>query len=94
MVKKGTYVQIRATILQAGQRAAGIPEDTAASPLVMWVKGHLTQDSSLGEAASIITATGRVEHGILEEIEPITHLDYGQYIPEISQISKVVRLTF
>jgi len=78
-------------ILQAGERAAGIPEDTAATPLVMWVKGHLTQDSNLGEQAEIVTATGRIEQGILEEVEPVTRLDYGQYIPEIGQISSVVR---
>ena len=90
MVKKGTFVQIRANILEASERAAGIPEDTAATPLVMWLKGHLTEDSEAGEAAGIVTATGRVERGILEQVEPVTQLDYGQYIPEIAGIRSVL----
>ncbi|MCL2575810.1 MAG: 2-amino-4-oxopentanoate thiolase subunit OrtA [Defluviitaleaceae bacterium] len=86
MVKRGTYVQIKATILDIGERAVGIPEDTAATPLLMWCKGKLTRDSEIGHMAEIVTASGRIESGILEEVEPITKLDYGQYIPEMAQI--------
>jgi len=89
MIKKGTYVQIRAIILEAGgERASGIPEDTAGTPLVMWVKGHLLADTSIGCEAKIETATGRIESGILEEVEPMIALDYGRYIPELMQIAE------
>jgi len=91
MVKKGTYVQIRAVILKSGERAAGIPPDTAESPLVMWVKGHLMDDADIGEPAEVTTATGRVERGVLEKAEPVTTLDYGQFVPEIMEIGARVR---
>ena len=88
MIKKGTYVQIRATILESGERASGIPEDTAGTPLLMWVKGRLLTDATLGCQAEIETATGRIERGILEEVEPIIALDYGQFVPEIKEIAE------
>ena len=91
MVKKGTYVQIRAVILKSGERAAGIPDDTVESPLVMWVKGHLTEECAIGGPAVIMTATGRTEQGVLEEAEPVTSLDYGQFVPEIMEIGARVR---
>jgi hypothetical protein len=87
MVKKGTYVSIRQTILECGQRAAGIPEDTAKTPLLAWISGHLIQDAMLEAQASITTKTGRVEHGILEEIEPFTNVDYGGYVKELGQLN-------
>ena len=92
MVKKGTWVEIKSTILEVGQRASTVPEDTAKTPLNMWVKGYLVNDAKLGELTTITTATGRIESGILEAVEPVTRLDFGQHIPEIAQISKQVRM--
>jgi len=36
--KKGDWVQIRDTVLEAGERAPQVPADTAGLPLLMWVK--------------------------------------------------------
>ena len=91
MIKNGTWVSIRATILEAGSRAEGIPEDTAAVPLVMWVKGYLLEDCEIGGEAEVRTATGRVERGILEEAEPHTNVDYGAFVPEMLKIGADVR---
>ena len=91
MVKSGTWVSIRATILGASNRADGIPEDTAAVPLVMWVKGHLLADCAIGSKAQVRTATGRVESGILEEAEPYTNVDYGGFVPELLRIGADAR---
>ena len=91
MVKKDTWVSIRATILEAGSRAEGIPEDTAAVPLVMWVKGHLLADCVIGGEAEVRTATGRIERGILEEAEPYTNVDYGGFVPELLRIGEDAR---
>ena len=90
MVKAETYVEIRATILNIGERAAGIPDDTAAVPLVMWLKGHLMHDCILGETATVKTATERMETGILESVEPVTQLDYGQFVPELLEIRRLI----
>lgn len=91
MVKKGTWVSLRATILQAGHRASGIPDDTAATPLIMWVKGTLQHDCNIGDAAHVTTITGRSEEGILEEVQPTTHVDYGDFVPELLSIGAVAR---
>ena len=91
MVKKGTWVSIRKTILESSERAAGIPEDTAAVPLIMWVKGSLVSDANIGEQAAVCTRMGRMESGILEEANPNTSIDYGDFVPEILQIGDTAR---
>ena len=91
MVKKDTWVSIRATVLEAGSRAEGIPEDTANLPLVMWVKGYLLADCAIGGEAEVRTATGRIERGILEEAEPYTNVDYGGFVPELLRVGEDAR---
>jgi len=86
MVKEGTWVSIRKTILEPKDRATGIPEDTAATPLIMWVNGVLQEDAKVGDEVRVCTKMNRVEEGILEEVNPTTQVDYGNYVPEIVQI--------
>ena len=86
MVTKGTWVSVRKTILEPKDRAAGIPEDTAVTPLMMWVNGFLQEDAKVGDEVSVCTMMNRVEEGILEEVNPTTQVDYGSYVPEIVQI--------
>ncbi|MCL2573269.1 MAG: 2-amino-4-oxopentanoate thiolase subunit OrtA [Defluviitaleaceae bacterium] len=91
MIKKDAWVSICATILEAGSRADGIPSDTASMPLVMWVSGHLVEDCEIGGEATVRTVTGRIEHGILEQVEQYTNVDYGGYVPELHRISADAR---
>ena len=91
MVEKGTWVSIRKIILEPKDRAAGIPEDTAATPLMMWINGFLQEDAKVGEEVSVRTRMNRVEEGILEEVNPTTQVDYGDVVPEIAQIGKRAR---
>ena len=84
-------MSIRSTILNAGERAANIPEDTAAVPLEMWVKGFLTADCTIGGQAEVRTATGRTETGILEEVAPTTTVNYGNFVPEVLKIGQDAR---
>jgi len=91
LVKIGTWVSIRSTILKAGERADNIPDDTSAVPLDMWVKGFLTADAEIGGQAEVRTVTGRVESGILEEIEPTTTVNYGNFVPEVLRIGQDAR---
>jgi len=91
MVTKGTWVTIRKTILEPENRAAGIPEDTAATPLIMWVNGFLEQDAELEQAATVRTKMNRLEEGTLEAVNPILKIDYGAYVPEIARIGKDAR---
>ena len=91
MIKAETWVGICATILDAGSRADGIPADTAAVPLKMWVKGYLLADCEIGSEAEIRTATGRIERGVLEEVQPHSNVDYGAFVPEMLKIGADVK---
>ena len=91
MAKKGTWVCITKTLLGESQRAAGIPEDTAKTPLRMWVNGFLLEDAEIGSEAVIHTKMDRREKGTLESIEPTTRVDYGDFVPEVLGIGAQAR---
>jgi hypothetical protein len=85
-IKKGTFVRVKRVILEAGQRADRIPDETRIVPFVMWSKGFLQQDANLGEEVTVTTRTGRFESGILEEANPQYELDYGKFVPELLRV--------
>lgn len=91
MVKKGTWVCITKTLLTEAERAAGIPEDTAKTPLRMWVNGFLQEDAEIGSDAVILTKMNRRETGILESVQPTTRVDYGDFVPEVLPIGAQAR---
>ena len=91
MTTKNTWVQIRAAILAPEDRAPQVPDDTKATPLIMWVKGYLNNDCKIGEECEITTVTGRVVSGILEEAEPSYTHDFGRYVPELDIIRQAVK---
>ena len=91
MAKKGDYVRIRREIVPAGERDASVPADTAATPLVMWVKGYAQNDAHIGEECSVITRVGRAEYGTLIEETPCYELNFGVFVPEILKIDDQLR---
>lgn len=91
MIKEGTWVIIQRTILSPEERPENIPQDTRQTPLVMWVKGFLQQDAAIGETVTIKTKMNRLETGVLQEANPSTKVNYGNYIPEIIQIGMQAR---
>ncbi len=91
MIKKGEWVQIERTILKPGERAPQVPEDTQKVPLIMWIKGFLQDDASLGEAVKVRTRTGRIETGRLVSADPVYELNYGDFVPELLKINIQVR---
>ena len=48
---QGAWVEIHRCVLQAGERAPQVPEDTQRVPLEMRVKGFLVAPAAPGEAA-------------------------------------------
>ena len=86
MIKKGTFVRIEKTILQAEERTAKIPDDTKAVPFKMWTKGILQNDCELGEQATVITMSKRQDTGTLVEANPMYELNYGDFLPEMIEI--------
>ena len=91
MIKKGEWVRIHKIILQPGERAPQVPDDTKKVPLEMWTKGYLDADAEMGGEVSITTATGRKETGTLIEANPSYEHSFGKFIPELLAIDKQVR---
>ncbi|HKK95310.1 MAG TPA: 2-amino-4-oxopentanoate thiolase subunit OrtA [Anaerovoracaceae bacterium] len=91
MVKKGEWVRIKKVLLPVGQRAPQDPEDTKATPLVMWTKGFLKANGEIGDEVEVTTAVGRTETGELTEVNPYYTHNYGKFVPEIVEIDKRYR---
>jgi len=85
-VQKGTWVRIRRIVLDAAQRTGRIPDETKSVPFVTWSKGFLQQDANFDDEVTVITRTGRLETGVLEETHPQYELNYGNFVPELMYI--------
>lgn len=94
MATKGDWVLVKTTILSPGERAPQVPADTAKTPLVQWVKGHLLADAALGETVQVKTRTGRVVNGELLETNPSYHHSFGDFIPELQQAQDSIKAAF
>jgi hypothetical protein len=91
MVKKNSWVRIHSILLQPGERAPQIPEDTKKVPLEMWVKGWLEEDAAIGGKAAVRTLTGRRETGTLLEENPSYRHSFGDLVPELLFIGAQAR---
>ena len=90
-VRKDTWVRVRRVVLEVGQRTGRIPDETKNVPFVMWGKGYLMQDANLGEEVTVLTRTGRLETGVLEEVFPQYELNYGKFVPELMYVGDNAR---
>lgn len=91
MIKKGTWVEIVQTVLEPSDRSSAIPEETKSTPLYVWAKGYLKEDSEVGAEATITTVVGRELTGTVTEVNPGFNFGYGDYIPEIAYIGAQAR---
>lgn len=90
--KKGNWVRIHTVVLEVGQRANNIPEDTQNVPLEMWDKGFLLDDSAnIGDKVKVETYIGRVVEGNLLEVNPYYEHDFGKCVPELLYIGRQAR---
>ncbi len=91
IIPAGTWVQIESVILTAGQRAPQLPADTQGTPLVMWVKGWLQSEASLGEAVEVETVIGRRLCGKLVEVNPCYQHTFGAPLAPLQQAGERAR---
>jgi len=91
MIDKGSYVRIRRTLLKPGERSENLPIDTSKVPYKMWVKGFLLDDADLFDIVTIRTSTGRLESGRLKEANPPYKHSYGDFIPEILKLKRIIK---
>lgn len=90
--KRGDWVRIHSIVLEVGERAPNIPEDTQNVPLEVWVKGFLLDESAkIGDLVEVETYIGRKVKGNLLEINPHWEHDYGKAVPEILYIGRQAR---
>jgi len=95
MANKGDWVRIHSVILQPGERAAAVPEDTKRVPLEQWTKGYLQADAAFGEQVSVVTRTGRLVTGTLVDDAPHYTHSFGDFVPELQQAGdEAFRLLF
>lgn len=87
--KKGDWVRIKRTVLEAEDRSENLPEDTKKVPLIMWDKGFLLDENkNIGDEVTIETYIGRKEHGALVEVNPYYKHNFGKCVPEILYIGR------
>ena len=91
LIEKGTWVEIHDVVLEAGERAPQVPQDTQRVPLEMRVKGFLLTPAAIGEAADIETLSGRQLRGQLVAVNPAYTHSFGAPIPELATIGGEVR---
>lgn len=90
--KRGDWVRIHKIILEVGQRASNIPEDTQKVPLEMWDKGFLLDEkANLGDEVEVETYIGRIVKGRLIEVNPYYKHDFGKSVPELLYIGRQAR---
>jgi hypothetical protein len=89
---RGDWVRIHWVVLDAGERAPQVPEDTAKTPLQARASGWLDQETAaIGEEVAIRTATGRTLTGSLTEIDPAPGHGFGKPIAELLRIGPDLR---
>ena len=89
-VPAGTWVEVGRTVLEAGDRAPGLPADPAAVPLVLRVSGFLLEPAALGEPARVRTLIGREQAGTLLAVNPSYTHSFGETVPELLSIGSEV----
>ena len=88
---KGTWVEIHAVVLGAGERAPQVPEDTARVPLEMRAKGSLAEAAEIGAEAEVVTAAGRRLRGTVAAANPSYDHGFGAPLPELISVGEEVR---
>lgn len=90
--KRGDWVRIHTIVLEVGERATNIPEETQKVPLEMWDKGFLLEDNAnIGDNVKVETYIGRTVEGKLIEVNPYYKHDFGKSVPELLYIGRQAR---
>ena len=85
----GDYVRIKQIILRPEERAPNLPLETRATPLQLWVNGHLVSGpASVGDTVVVETAIGRRLEGELVDVHPRYAHDFGDPQPELLEAAR------
>ena len=78
-------------ILKPGERAPGIPADTASVPFAARVRGFLVTPARRGATAQVRTQADRVASGRLRAVLPRNPADFGDPSPELLVVGKAMK---
>lgn len=87
----GDWVRIHVVILPPGDRAPGLPADTAAHPYEAWINGWAIEAASIGEPVTIRTMAGRRVRGRLCAVHPGYHHGFGRPHPALLAVGPGLR---
>lgn len=85
-VAKGTWVEIESVVLPPGERAPGLPEDTARTPYLLRLSGFLTEEAEVGQEVAVTSLIGRTHRGVLKSVNPSYEHSFGATVPELLHI--------
>ena len=80
-VPGGSWVEVRQTVLRAGERAPTVPADTAGVDFTARIRGFLMADAPMGADVTIRTLAGRQVSGRLTDVNPRNPADFGDPVP-------------
>ena len=78
-------------LLAPDERSKALPADTAAQPLMVWVKGFALAEAAMGDELGVTTMTGRTVTGRLSAINPGYTHTFGDPIPELTHVGRDLR---
>jgi len=88
----GDWVEVESILLEPADRSANLPDDTAAQPLRMWVKGFARTAAGVGDELTVETMTGREVTGVLVEVNPGYFHTFGKPAPELTAVGRDLRI--
>ena len=85
------WVEVRFVLLEPADRAVNLPADTAAQPLLVWIKGFARGAGAIGDELAIETTTGRAVTGVLTDVNPGYTHTFGRPAPELTHVGRDLR---
>lgn len=85
-IPAGTWVEVERILLNPGERAPAVPEDTQRTPYTLRISGFLMEEGEIGKEVVIRTMIGREVSGTLRLDNPSYHHDFGDTVPELLEI--------
>ena len=89
--RAGDWAEVHIVLLEPGERAPSLPDDTAGAPLEARVHGFLERDANVGEAAAVTTLLGRRVEGTLLRLQPAPGHSFGRPVPVLLAIGNELR---
>ena len=90
MIDPMTYVEIYRMILPPEERSSNLPIETKRVPFEMRLRGQLLKEASIGDMVEIVTASKRIERGILVSVNPFFGHNFGHYVPMMTTIRNII----